>query len=65
MTWQTHDSGHAPSPPSTGRDESEDTQVELVLLEHSFEQEKLKVILSFCCTCYFQPLALLKIEEHH
>jgi hypothetical protein len=47
MTWQAHDSGHAPSPPPTGRDESEDTQVELVLSEHSFKQVELKVILSF------------------
>ncbi len=54
MTWQTHDSGHAPSPPSTGRGESEDTQVELVWSEHSFEQVKLKAILSFDCACYFK-----------
>jgi len=54
MTWQTHDSGHAPSPPPKGRDESEDTQVELVLSEHNYEQVELIVILSFCCTCYFQ-----------
>jgi len=25
MTWQAHVSGHAPSPPPTGRDESGDT----------------------------------------
>jgi len=25
MTWQAHVSGHAPSPPPTGRDKSEDT----------------------------------------
>ena len=31
VMWQAHDSGHAPSPPPTGRDESEDTQVELVM----------------------------------
>ena len=52
--------------PPTGRDESEDTQVELVLLEHSFVQVELKAILSFDCTCYFQHiLASLKIKEHH
>ncbi len=66
MTWQAHVLGHAPSPPPTGRDESEDTQVELVLLEHSFEQVELKAVLSFDCTCYFQHiLASLKIKEHH
>jgi len=35
MTWEAHDLGQALSPPPTGRVESEDTQVELVLLEHS------------------------------
>ncbi len=50
MTWQAHDTGNAPSPPPTGRDEGEDTQVELVLLEHSFEQVELTAILSFDCT---------------
>jgi len=25
MTWQAHDTGHAPPPPPTGRDEGEDT----------------------------------------
>ncbi len=54
MTWQAHVLGHASSPPPTGRDESEDTQVEVVLFEHSFEQVELKAVLSFCCTCYFQ-----------
>jgi len=54
MTWQTHYLGHALSPPTTGRDVSEDTQVELVLAEHSYEQVELKAILSFCCSCYFQ-----------
>jgi len=58
MTWQAHDTGHAPSPPPTGRDESEDTQVELVLSEHSYEQVELIVFLSFCCTCYFQHIWL-------
>jgi len=45
--WQAHDTGHAPSPSPTGRDESEDTQVELVLSDHSYEQVELIVILSF------------------
>jgi len=45
--WQAHDLGQAPSPPPTGRAESEDTQVELVLLEHSFEQVELTAILSY------------------
>ncbi len=63
---QAHDTGHAPSPPPTGRDEGEDKQVELVLLEHSFEQVELIAILSFECTCYFQHFwLLLKIKEHH
>ncbi len=53
MTWQAHDSGHAPSPPPTGRDESEDTQVELVLSEHCYEQVELIAILSFDCTLLF------------
>jgi len=48
MTWQTHYSGHTLSPPPTGRDVSEDTQVELVLAEYSYEQIELKAILSFC-----------------
>ncbi len=66
MTWQAHVTGHAPSPPPTGRDEGEDTQVELVFLEHSFEQVELIAILLFDCTCYFQHLwILLKIKEHH
>jgi len=60
MTWQAHVSGHAPSPPPTGRDESEDTQVEWVLFEHSFEQVKLKAVLSFSCTCYFQHFGFIK-----
>jgi len=58
MTWQAHDTGHAPSPLPTGRDEGEDTQVELVLSEHSYEQVELIVILSFCFTCYFQHIWL-------
>ena len=58
MMWQAHDSGHAPSPPPTGRDESEDTQVELVLSEHCYEQLELIAILSFDCTCYFQHIWL-------
>jgi len=45
MTWQAHGTGHAPSPPPTDRDEDEDTLVELVLLEHSFEQVELTAIL--------------------
>jgi hypothetical protein len=66
MTWQAHATGHAPSPPPTGRDEGEGTQVELVLLEHSFEQVELTAIPLFDCTCYFQHLwLLLKIKEHH
>jgi hypothetical protein len=47
MTWQAHVTGHAPLPPPTGRDKGEDTQVELVLLEHSFEHHLLAAILSF------------------
>jgi len=54
MSWQTHYSGHALSPPLTGRNVSEDTQVELELSEHSYEQVELKAILSFCYSCYFQ-----------
>jgi len=51
---------------NSGRDEGEDTQVELVLLEHSFEQVELTAIPLFDCTCYFQRLwLLLKIKEHH
>jgi len=66
MTWQAHDSGHAPSPPPTGEDDGENTQVELVLSEHCHEQVELIAILSFDCTCYFQHiLASLKIKEHH
>jgi len=60
MTWQTHYSGHALSPPPTGRDLSEDTLVELVLSEHSFEQVELKAILSFCCSCDFQYSGLFE-----
>ncbi len=57
---------HTPSPPPTGRDESEDTQVELVLSEHCYEQVELIAILYFDCTCYFQHiLASLKIKAHH
>jgi len=58
MTWQTHYSGHALSPPPTGRDVSEDTQVKLVLAEHSYEQVELRAILSFCYSCYFQHSGL-------
>jgi len=47
MMWQTHNSGHALSHAPTGRDKGEDTQVELVLLEHSFEHHLLAAILSF------------------
>jgi hypothetical protein len=66
MTWQAHDTGHVPSPPPTGRDEGEDTQMKLVWLEHSFEQVELTAILLFDCTCYFQHFwLLLKIKEHH
>jgi hypothetical protein len=65
MTWQAHDSGHAPSPPPTGRDESDDTQVELVLFKHSFEQVEFKVIFSFAVLVIFNILASLKIIEHH
>jgi len=66
MMWQAHDSGHAPSPRPTGRDESEDTQVELLLSEHCYEQVEFIAILSFDCTCYFRHiLASLKIKEHH
>jgi len=54
--WQAHDTGHAPSHPPTGRNESEDTQVELVLPEHCYEQVELIDILSFDCTCYFKHI---------
>ncbi len=50
--WQAHVSGHGPSPPPTG----EDTFVELVLLEHSFEHVELKARIAFCSTCYFQHI---------
>jgi hypothetical protein len=53
MTWQTYYSGHALPPPPTGRDVSEDTQVESVLAEHSYEQVELRAILSFFYSCYF------------
>jgi hypothetical protein len=66
MTWQTHYSGHALSPPPTGRDVSEDTQIELVLPEHSYVEVELKVILSlFAISVIFNTLDLLKIKEHH
>jgi len=58
MTWQAHYTGHAPLPHPTGRDDSEDTQVELVLLEHCYEQVELIAILSFGSTCYFQHIWL-------
>ncbi len=58
MTWQTHYSGHTPLPPPKGRDVSGDTQVELVLSEHSCEQIELKAILSLCFSCYFQHSGL-------
>jgi len=54
MMWQTNYSGHALSPPLTGRDVSEDTKVEFVLADHSYDQVELKAILSFCYSCYFQ-----------
>jgi hypothetical protein len=60
MMWQTHYSGHALSPPPRGRDVSEDTQVELVLAEHSYEQVKLKAILSFCHSFYFQDFGFIE-----
>jgi hypothetical protein len=46
------------SPPPTGRDLNEDTQLELVLAEHSYEEVELKAILSFCYSCYFQHFGL-------
>jgi len=46
MMWQAHDLGQALSSPPTGRAESEDTQVELVLSEHCYEQVELIAILS-------------------
>jgi len=58
MTWQTHYSGHTLSPPPTGRDESEDTQVELVLSEHNYEQVELKAILSLCYYLLFSTFWL-------
>jgi hypothetical protein len=60
MTWQAHDTGHAPSPPLTGRDEGEDTQVELVLLEHSFEQVELTAILFLTVLDIFNILASIE-----
>jgi len=45
-TWQPHHSGHALPPPPKGRDVSEDTQVEIVYSEHSYEQVELRAILS-------------------
>jgi hypothetical protein len=66
MMWQAHVSGHALSPPPTGRDESEDTQVELVLFEHSLEQVKLKSCSLFLLYMLFSTFWLyLKIKEHH
>jgi len=53
-------SGHAPTPPPKGRNVSEDTQVELVLAEHSCEQVELKAILSFALICYFQHFGFTK-----
>jgi len=47
MKWQPYYSGHALPPSLKGRDVSEDIQVELVWLEHSFEQVELWAILSF------------------
>ena len=58
--WQAHVSGHAPSTPPTGRDESEDTQVELVLLKHCFEQVELKVILSFAVLGIFNIFGFIE-----
>ncbi len=52
MTWQPHHSGHALIPPPKGRDVSEDTQVELVLAEHSCEQVLFAIILYFQHFCF-------------
>jgi hypothetical protein len=60
MTWQAHVSGHAPSPPPTGRDESEDTQVELVLFEHSFEQVKTQSCSLFLLYLLFSTFWLIE-----
>jgi len=60
MTWQAHVSGHAPSPPPTGRVESEETKVKLVWLGYSFEQVKLKAILSFAILVIFNILASIE-----
>jgi hypothetical protein len=66
MTWQAHVSGHAPSPPPTGRVESEETKVKLVWLGYSFEQVKLKAILYSLLFLLFSTFwLLLKIKEHH
>jgi hypothetical protein len=66
MAWQAHVSGHASSPPPTGREESEDTQVELVLFEHSFEQVKTQSRSLFLLYLLFSTFWLyLKIKEHH
>jgi len=65
MMWQTHYSGHALSPPPTGRDGSEDTQVELILTEHSYEQLELKAILFLLFLLFFNILASMKIKEQH
>jgi len=60
MIWQPHYSGNALPLPLKGRDVSEDTQVELVYLEHSYEQVELRAILSFSYSCYFQHFGLIK-----
>jgi len=60
MTWQTQYLGHALSHPPTGRDVSEDTQVELVLAEHSYEEVELRAIISFCYSCYFQHFGFIE-----
>jgi len=54
MTWQPHRSGQALQPLP------KDTQVELVLIEHSCEQEELRAILSFCYSCYFQRFGFIE-----
>ncbi len=58
MTWQIHYLGHALPPLPKGRYVNKDTQVELVLSEHSYEQVELKAVLSFDISCYFQHSGL-------
>jgi len=58
MTWQSTIQVMHPQHLQKGRDVSENTQVELVLLEHSCDQVELKAILSFCCYLLFSTFWL-------